>query len=417
MIKNFSLLEILAKISSSSSTGCLKISGNQVSWDLCLIDGKLQYGFHSLLSLELIEKCLDNKNASSKKINSTMALAMANSHYNHQPNSLGPITTWYKQAQTKEFSRNRSEKIKMLGEITQEALETLLWLKDGEYQWVEELGEFTECYIGDNEIITENKPCIALNLEIPPLIESLKKKKQGWEKLSPIITSCYQRPYCQNLKLLKQPVPSGQLSTIMLSKIAKLMQGINLRELALILKQDVLKVARLLYPYIKENVFQLESPQAPFNLFPSISVSQSDSQKNIFSLNPTKNQTKKLKTYKIVCIDDSPIVLNTIQNYLENENIEIVSVMDPTKSIPTLFKVKPDLILMDISMPGINGNRLCQMLKNSSGFKNLPIIMISGDSGIKTQLKTQEVGATDFLAKPFTKESLIEIIKKYLPNI
>jgi twitching motility two-component system response regulator PilG len=82
------------------------------------------------------------------------------------------------------------------------------------------------------------------------------------------------------------------------------------------------------------------------------------------------------------------------------------------KCLSFLFQSKPDLILMDISMPGINGNRLCQILKNSPVFKQVPIILISGNTKLLNQETIESTGATDCLAKPFTQESLLDMVEK-----
>jgi twitching motility two-component system response regulator PilG len=107
-------------------------------------------------------------------------------------------------------------------------------------------------------------------------------------------------------------------------------------------------------------------------------------------------------------------MLDTIKAYLGTEKYEILTIENPMKAISHLFESKPDLILMDISMPGINGNRLCQILKSSSVFQHVPIIFVSGNTKILTQATIQAAGATDYLAKPFSPESLRIITEKYL---
>jgi two-component system, chemotaxis family, response regulator PixG len=120
------------------------------------------------------------------------------------------------------------------------------------------------------------------------------------------------------------------------------------------------------------------------------------------------------KKYKVVCIDDSPTVLDTIQRYLGTERFEIATVENPMASLSALFDMKPDLILMDVSMPGIDGNRLCQILKRSSVFTHVPIVMVSGNTGVLDQEKAKAAGATDYLTKPFSREELLALVDQYL---
>ena len=107
-------------------------------------------------------------------------------------------------------------------------------------------------------------------------------------------------------------------------------------------------------------------------------------------------------------------MLNTIRQYLGHEQFDVVTVENPMESLTALFGMKPDLILMDVSMPGINGNRLCQILRRSDVFKQLPIIMVSGNTGTLDRAKAQASGATDYLTKPFSREELLAIVQTHL---
>jgi twitching motility two-component system response regulator PilG len=299
----------------------------------------------------------------------------------------------------------------LIRELTRDALESFLWLTGGESHWqaIDPLQSLNGAIaVGENL------------LELPPLLESLQLRLQAWQKLSPLITSPHQRPCCVNPSLLQQTVPSGNLSPATLQKLVKLMRGVSIRQLALFLKQDDLKVAQLLSPYIKHKILQLHFPKSPIDRLPQIPSFQPKHQPsaaNLNSVNLTQTITSgkpERRLYKIACIDDSPTMLDTIKAYLGTEKYEIVTIENPMKSLPYLFESQPDLILMDISMPGINGNRLCQILKKSSVFQHVPIIFVSGNTKILTQENIQSAGATDYLAKPFSPESLRVITEKYL---
>lgn len=188
------------------------------------------------------------------------------------------------------------------------------------------------------------------------------------------------------------------------------MHGLSLRELAFFVKQDELKLAQLLSTYIKHGVLQLHPPKSPLDLLPQIP--QPIPQK----LSPNLPTVQKIvpieQKYTIVCIDDSPAMLEIIGSYLDADKYNLTTIPDPMKSLSYLFKSNPDLIIMDVSMPGINGNRLCQILKSSPIFKSVPIILISGETNIKKDI-LESTGARDFLPKPFDKETLINLIHKY----
>jgi twitching motility two-component system response regulator PilG len=214
---------------------------------------------------------------------------------------------------------------------------------------------------------------------------------------------------------LLQPVAQGMLPAQTLVMIGRLMHGISIRQLAFLLKQDVLKLCQVLHPYISAGSLRLEPPQAPRNRLPTIPTTPAPmaiEQPPIANDGPSGGNPQK--QYKVVCIDDSPTVLDTIQRYLGTEKFSVATVEDPMASLSALFDMKPDLILMDVSMPGIDGNRLCQILKRSSVFTNVPIIMVSGNTGILDKEKAKAAGATDYLTKPFSKAELLAIVNQYL---
>lgn len=193
------------------------------------------------------------------------------------------------------------------------------------------------------------------------------------------------------------------------------MDGLSIRELAVFIKQDELKLAQLLSTYIQKKILHLHPPKAPLHLLPQIPLYipqkiSVNSSANSSILSPTTKENQK--KYSIVCIDDSPTMLEIISTYLDENKYNLSTISDPMKSLSYLFKSNPDLIIMDISMPGINGNRLCKILKSSPVFKSIPIILISGEKNISNDILTT-TGARDFLAKPFEKETLIKLIHKY----
>jgi two-component system, chemotaxis family, response regulator PixG len=70
--------------------------------------------------------------------------------------------------------------------------------------------------------------------------------------------------------------------------------------------------------------------------------------------------------------------------------------------------------LMDITMPGINGYKLCSLFRSSTALAEIPIIMVTGNKGLVDRVRANIVGATDYLTKPFTEQDLIALVEKYL---
>jgi two-component system, chemotaxis family, response regulator PixG len=121
------------------------------------------------------------------------------------------------------------------------------------------------------------------------------------------------------------------------------------------------------------------------------------------------------KVYQIACIDDSPTVLDEIERFLGNRGkYQLTRLEEPIKASSTILRLKPDLILMDITMPNINGYKLCSLFRSSEALAHTPIIMVTGNKGLVDQVRAKMVGATDYLTKPFTQEKLLGMVEKYL---
>jgi twitching motility two-component system response regulator PilG len=87
---------------------------------------------------------------------------------------------------------------------------------------------------------------------------------------------------------------------------------------------------------------------------------------------------------------------------------------NPVTALSQFFIHKPDLILCDITMPELDGYEVCAMLRQSSYFRQTPIVMLTGLDGFIDRVRAQMVGATDYLAKPFGEEELVTIVEKYV---
>lgn len=120
------------------------------------------------------------------------------------------------------------------------------------------------------------------------------------------------------------------------------------------------------------------------------------------------------KRHTIACIDDSPTVLSAINSFLDQEFCSIVMINDPLKALMQIIRSKPDLILLDVGMPNLDGYELCSLLRKHSSFKNTPIVMVTGNTGFIDRAKAKLVGASGYLTKPFTRAELVKMVFKYL---
>ena len=120
------------------------------------------------------------------------------------------------------------------------------------------------------------------------------------------------------------------------------------------------------------------------------------------------------KKAKILLADDEEDIKTVISLYLGSKGYEVVTAYDGLDAIDKAKSEKPDLILLDVMMPIMNGFEVCQKLKDDPDTQDIPIIMLSAAAQSETITKSIELGAKDYIVKPFEPERLDKMIFKYL---
>ncbi|MCG8362667.1 MAG: response regulator [Pseudanabaenales cyanobacterium] len=131
-------------------------------------------------------------------------------------------------------------------------------------------------------------------------------------------------------------------------------------------------------------------------------------------LEPSEGSTKK--TYTIACIDDSPTVLSTIHKFLDDTSFSVITINDPVKALMQIIRSKPDLILLDVTMPNLDGYELCALLRRHPDFKNTPIVMVTGNTGLIDRARAKLVRASGYLTKPFEQSDLLKMVFQHLSS-
>jgi len=130
---------------------------------------------------------------------------------------------------------------------------------------------------------------------------------------------------------------------------------------------------------------------------------------------PQATPASPQKAYTIACIDDSPTVLSAIQEFLDDRSLTVIPINDPVKALMQIMRSKPDLILLDVTMPNLDGYELCSLLRRHPHFKNTPIIMVTGNTGLIDRAKAKLVRASGYLTKPFSQSDLLKMVFMHLP--
>lgn len=116
----------------------------------------------------------------------------------------------------------------------------------------------------------------------------------------------------------------------------------------------------------------------------------------------------------IVVIDDDPGIVDTISEYFERPGFRVKGFSDTKGLFKFLDKEKPDLIILDLILPGINGFEICKSLKEKDRFSSIPIIMLSAKSEEPDKISGLDLGADDYMVKPFSLKELDARIKAVL---
>ena len=117
---------------------------------------------------------------------------------------------------------------------------------------------------------------------------------------------------------------------------------------------------------------------------------------------------------RILVIDDLPENVFMLQDRLEHEGYEIITAYDGKSGIEKAQSELPDLILLDVMMPDINGIEVCKTLVNNKKTSEIPIILVTAKTGAEDTKDGLDAGAYDYIKKPFKYEDLIKRVKKVL---
>jgi len=116
----------------------------------------------------------------------------------------------------------------------------------------------------------------------------------------------------------------------------------------------------------------------------------------------------------VLVVDDSPTVRKIVQLTLQRERIEVVTASDGLSALAMVADAQPDLILLDIMLPRMDGYNICQVVRKSMQYRDLPIIMLSGKDGLFDKMRGKLAGSTEYITKPFDSSELVQTVKRYL---
>ena len=120
------------------------------------------------------------------------------------------------------------------------------------------------------------------------------------------------------------------------------------------------------------------------------------------------------KKSRILVVDDSPKNVEILQNFLLRHGYQVLTAFDGTQAFEICKRHLPDLVLLDIIMPKMNGYETCASLKKEESTKDIPVIFLSSLTDIDDLIQGFQFGAVDYITKPFNSHEILVRIKTHL---
>ena len=121
--------------------------------------------------------------------------------------------------------------------------------------------------------------------------------------------------------------------------------------------------------------------------------------------------------HKILVIDDEPEITDIVKAFLANAGYEVMIENSPVNAIEKAKKFKPDLILLDIMMPFMDGYEVCGALKKEAETNDIPVLFLTGKDASDDAGRVFESGGDLFVKKPFSCERLLQMVKMVLMSV
>jgi DNA-binding response OmpR family regulator len=129
------------------------------------------------------------------------------------------------------------------------------------------------------------------------------------------------------------------------------------------------------------------------------------------------NPPQKSQRHTLLLVDDDPEILTLLQARLRKEPFEIFTAAEGETALNIVRTEKPDLVVLDINLPGLSGLEICRTLKSDKSTREIPIIMLSARSDEIDRVLGLEFGADDYVTKPFNSQELILRIHNILKRV
>jgi DNA-binding response OmpR family regulator len=118
----------------------------------------------------------------------------------------------------------------------------------------------------------------------------------------------------------------------------------------------------------------------------------------------------------ILIVDDEPPILDLVRFTLEDADVRVVEASDGAEALLLARRIKPDLVLLDVQMPRLDGLEVCRQLRLEPALARTPIVMLTAAGQEADRARGREAGADEYLTKPFSPLALLALVEALVPE-
>ncbi len=124
----------------------------------------------------------------------------------------------------------------------------------------------------------------------------------------------------------------------------------------------------------------------------------------------------EIRGKKVMVIDDSNTIRRSAEIFLTQAGCQVILAQNGFEALSKVNDHQPNIIFCDILMPRLDGYQTCALIKRSPRFHETPIVMLSSKDGLFDRARGRMVGSVEYLTKPFTKDSLLSVVRQHSMN-
>jgi len=363
------LPHLLRQIRSHLRTGYLRIylkaiEGSEANqtWMLAFLRGRLVFSGEQPLSATLLLKRL-------QRFIPRL----------HSPSAQQALVLIQQRLMTTGSPKELLEGMEQLSLIKPHDLEDALW-----FTLMTDMDQFLfhragTCHFQPQDHLLRDAPIVGFELD--PVLEHAAERRDRWQSLQVVIPSMAAVPIVYWERFQRLPMTEEQRI-----KIHQLTDaGRPLEMIAVSLGRDPLEVAQMFAGWVKKGFVGMHLPQS--------------------QITPRRSPT-------ILAVDDSVVMQELIRQALPN--YRVITSGQPADLLSLMTQHRPDVLILDLTMPTLDGLELCRMVRGLEQFRTLPIMILTGREGLWDRLKGKLSGATRYLNKPFNEVQLNYEIQRLL---